>query len=108
MKKSYLLLVASLLLSFTAQAAVHVCTPAANSLAWCLTQADTLVLTDGVYEEAYTIKFETPGIVLRAAEGAKPVRVLKQEKPKKQTTRTTIRKEVFKLEPPKKDVKKAV
>jgi len=73
MKKSYLLLVASLLLSFTAQAAVHVCTPAANSLAWCLTQADTLVLTDGVYEEAYTIKFEKPGIVLRAAEGAKPV-----------------------------------
>ena len=41
----------------------------------------------------------------RATEGAKPVRVLKQEKPKKQTTRTTIRKEVFKLEPPKKAVK---
>ena len=41
----------------------------------------------------------------RATEGAKPVRVLKQEKPKKQPARTTIRKEVFKLEPPKKVAK---
>ena len=73
MKKSLLLFLAALMLSFTAQAAVHTCTPAANSLSWCLTQADTLILTDGVYEEAYTIKFEKPGVLLKAAEGAKPV-----------------------------------
>lgn len=73
MRKSLLLFLAALTLSFSAQAAVHTCTPAANSLAWCLTQADTLILTDGVYEEAYTIKFEKPGVVLKAAEGAKPV-----------------------------------
>ncbi len=73
MKKTLLLILSALTLSFSAQAAVHTCTPAANSLSWCLTQADTLVLTDGVYEEAYTIKFEKPGIVLKAAEGAKPV-----------------------------------
>lgn len=73
MKKSLLLFIAVLTLCFTAQAAVHTCTPAANSLSWCLTQADTLILTDGVYEEAYSIKFEKPGIVLKAADGAKPV-----------------------------------
>ena len=73
MKKNLLLILAALTLSFTAQAAVHTCTPAANSLSWCLTQADTLILTDGVYEEAYTIKFEKPGVLLKAAEGAKPV-----------------------------------
>ena len=73
MKKTLLIILAALTLNVTTQAAVHTCTPAANSLSWCLTQADTLVLTDGVYEEAYTIKFEKPGIVLRAAEGAKPV-----------------------------------
>ena len=73
MKKSLLLFLAALTLSFTAQAAVHTCTPAANSISWCLTQADTLILTDGVYEEAYTIKFEKPGVLLKAAEGAKPV-----------------------------------
>ena len=73
MKKSLLLFLAALMLSFTAQAAVHTCTPAVNSISWCLTQADTLILTDGVYEEAYTIKFEKPGVLLKAAEGAKPV-----------------------------------
>lgn len=72
MKKSIFFLLA-LMLSFTAQAAVHTCTPAVNSISWCLTQADTLILTDGVYEEAYTIKFEKPGVLLKAAEGAKPV-----------------------------------
>lgn len=73
MKKTLLLILAALTLGFTAQAAVHTCTPAVNSLSWCLGQADTLILTDGVYEEAYTIKFEKPGVLLKAAEGAKPV-----------------------------------
>ena len=73
MKKVLLFLFAALTLSFSAHAAVHTCTPAANSISWCLSQADTLILTDGVYEEAYTIKFEKPGIVLKAADGAKPV-----------------------------------
>ena len=73
MKKTLLFILAALTLGFTAQAAVHTCTPAVNSLSWCLGQADTLILTDGVYEEAYTIKFEKPGVLLKAAEGAKPV-----------------------------------
>ena len=73
MKKVLLFLFAALTLSFSAHAAVHTCTPAANSISWCLSQADTLILTDGVYEEAYTIKFEKPGVLLKAAEGAKPV-----------------------------------
>ena len=72
MKKIFFF-IAALTLSFAAQAAVHTCTPAANSLSWCLTQADTLILTDGVYEEAYTISIEKPGVLIKAAEGAKPV-----------------------------------
>ena len=72
MKKIFFF-IAALTLSFAAQAAVHTCTPAANSLSWCLTQADTLILTDGVYEEAYTITIEKPGVLIKAAEGAKPV-----------------------------------
>ena len=72
MKKLSLFL-ATLACCFAMQAAVHTCTPATNSLSWCLTQADTLILTDGVYEEAYTIDFEKPGVLLKAAEGAKPV-----------------------------------
>ncbi len=71
--KKHLLFFAALACCFAMQAAVHTCTPAANSLSWCLTQADTLILTDGVYEEAYTIDFEKPGVLLKAAEGAKPV-----------------------------------
>ena len=71
--KKLSLFFAALAFCFIAQAAVHTCTPAANSLSWCLTQADTLILTDGVYEEAYTIKFEKPGVLLKAADGAKPV-----------------------------------
>ena len=34
---------------------------------------DTIVIADGVYSEAYVINFEQPGVVVMAAEGAKPV-----------------------------------
>lgn len=72
MKKIYFFL-AALTLSITAQAAVVECNPGTNNLAWYLTQGDTLVLADGLYEEAYSIDFNKPGACVKAAEGAKPV-----------------------------------
>lgn len=61
------------MLSFTAQATIVECNPGTNNLAWYLTQGDTLVLADGIYEEAYSIDFTQPGVCVKAAESAKPV-----------------------------------
>ena len=60
---------------FTVQAAVINCQPAGD-LSWYYGQAqpgDTLLMADGIYDEAYTMTFDKEGIVLKAAEGAKPV-----------------------------------
>ena len=72
MKKIFFFL-AALMLTFTAQATIVECNPGTNNLAWYLTQGDTLVLADGIYEEAYSIDFTKPGVCVKAAEGAKPV-----------------------------------
>ena len=73
MKKSLLLIISALTLSFTAQAKVVECSPNTNAISWWLTQGDTLVLADGEYSEAYTISFNIPDVCVKAAEGAKPV-----------------------------------
>ena len=60
---------------FTMQAAVINCQPAGD-LSWYYGQAqpgDTLLMADGIYDEAYTMTFDKEGVVLKAAEGAKPV-----------------------------------
>ena len=72
MKKIFFFL-AALMLTFTAHATIVECKPGTNNLAWYLTQGDTLVLADGLYEEAYSIDFTKPGVCVKAAEGAKPV-----------------------------------
>ena len=72
MKKIFFFL-AALMLTFTAQATIVECNPGTNNLAWYLTQGDTLVLADGIYEEAYSIDFNKLGVCVKAAEGAKPV-----------------------------------
>ena len=71
--KKLTLLIAALVLSFTAQATVFNCNPGTNNLSWYLTQGDTLVLADGEYVEAYSITFNQPNACIKAAEGAKPV-----------------------------------
>lgn len=66
---------------FTMQAAVINCQPAGD-LSWYYGQAqpgDTLLMADGIYDEAYTMTFDKEGIVLKAAEGAKPVIALTGE-----------------------------
>ena len=63
------------------QAAVINCQPAGD-LSWYYSQAqpgDTLLMADGVYDEAYTMTFDKEGVVLKAAEGAKPVIALTGE-----------------------------
>ena len=72
MKKIYLLFTA-LVLSFTAQATVVNCNPGTNNLSWYLTQGDTLVLADGEYIEQWSFELKKEGVVVMAAEGAKPV-----------------------------------
>ena len=72
MKKIYLLFTA-LALSFTAQATIVNCSPNSNAISWWMTLGDTLVFADGEYTEDYSIDFKKAGIVLMAAEGAKPV-----------------------------------
>ena len=60
---------------FTMQAAVINCQPAVD-LSWYYSQAqpgDILLMADGIYDEAYTMTFDKEGVVLKAAEGAKPV-----------------------------------
>ena len=61
MKKIFFFL-AALMLTFTAHATIVECNPGTNNLAWYLTQGDTLVLADGLYEEAYSIDFTKPGV----------------------------------------------
>ena len=66
---------------FTMQAAVINCQPAGD-LSWYYGQAqpgDTLLMADGIYDEAYTMTFDKEGVVLKAAEGAKPVIALTGE-----------------------------
>lgn len=88
MKKIYFFL-AALMLSFTAQATIVECNPGTNNLSWYLTQGDTLVLADGLYEEAYSIDFNKPGACVKAAEGAKPVIKLTGEWTALEVTATT-------------------
>lgn len=71
--KKLTLLIAALVLSFTAQATIVNCSPNSNAISWWMTQGDTLVFADGEYTEAYSIDFDKEGVVLMAAEGAKPV-----------------------------------
>lgn len=59
---------------FTMQAAVINCQPAGD-LSWYYGQAqpgDTLLMADGIYDEAYSMTFDKEGVVLKAAAGAKP------------------------------------
>ena len=66
---------------FAMQAAVINCQPAGD-LSWYYSQAqpgDTLLMADGVYDEAYTMTFDKEGVVIKAAEGAKPVIALTGE-----------------------------
>ena len=56
------------------QAAVINCQPAGD-LSWYYGQAqpgDTLLMADGIYDEAYSMTFDKEGVVLKAAAGAKP------------------------------------
>ena len=71
--KKLTLLFAALVLSFTAQATVVNCNPGTNNLSWYLTQGDTLVLADGEYIEHYSFELKKEGVVVMAAEGAKPI-----------------------------------
>ena len=79
--KKIQLLFAALACCFAMQAAVINCQPAGD-IAWYYGQAqpgDTLLMADGVYDEAYTMDFDKEGVVLKAAEGAKPVIALTGE-----------------------------
>ena len=79
--KKIQLLFAALACSFAMQAAVINCQPAGD-IAWYYGQAqpgDTLLMADGVYDEAYTMDFDKEGVVLKAAEGAKPIIALTGE-----------------------------
>ena len=78
--KKLTLLFAALVLSFTAQATIINGTPNPGEFGrlryWVHTVAnagDTIVLADGTYEEKSVIDFTEAGIVVMAAEGAKPV-----------------------------------
>jgi hypothetical protein len=72
MKKS-ILFIAMLLCSFAASATIVNCSPNTNAISWWITQGDTLVLADGEYTEEYSITLNKAGLVVMAAEGAKPV-----------------------------------
>lgn len=88
MKKLFFFL-AALTLSFTAQAAVvnaHPNGAEANVLSWFLSQAnagDTLILgvneNDSVYIQPSSLNFDKEGLVVKAAEGTKPVIALTDE-----------------------------
>ena len=78
--KKLTLLIAALVLSFTAQAAIINGTPNPGDFGrlryWVHTVAnagDTIVLADGTYEEKSVIDFTKAGLVVMAAEGANPV-----------------------------------
>ena len=78
MKKIFFFL-AALTLSFTAQAAIINAHPNGGEdgvLTWFIGQAaegDTVLLADGEYIQTYSVDVQTPGIVIKAAEGAKPI-----------------------------------
>lgn len=84
MKKIYFFL-AALTLTFTAQAAVINAHPnggEANVLSWFLSQAnagDTILLADGEYIQPSSLSFDKEGLVVKAAEGAKPIIALTDE-----------------------------
>ena len=84
MKKLFFFL-AALMLSFTAQAAVVNAHPnggEAGVLSWFLSQTnagDTLLLADGEYIQPSSMTFDKEGLVVKAAEGAKPVIALTDE-----------------------------
>lgn len=71
--KKLTLLIAALVLSFTAQATIVNCSPNTDAIDWWMTKGDTLVFADGEYIQTYSLDFDKAGIVLMAAEGAKPV-----------------------------------
>ena len=71
--KKLTLLIAALVLSFTAEATIVNCNPGTNNLSWYLTQGDTLVLADGEYIEQWSFELKKEGVVVMAAEGAKPI-----------------------------------
>ena len=78
MKKIFFFL-AALTLSFTAQAAIINAHPNGGEdgvLTWFIGQAaegDTVLLAAGEYIQTYSVDVQTPGIVIKAAEGAKPI-----------------------------------
>lgn len=84
MKKSLLLILAALTLSFSAQAAEILIAPtspeAANNLSAALASAadgDVIVLSEGTYVESNTIPFDAKGVTVKAADGANVVLQLK-------------------------------
>ena len=84
MKKSLLLILAALTLSFSAQAAEILIAPtspeAANNLSVALASAadgDVIVLSEGTYVESNTIPFDAKGVTVKAADGANVVLQLK-------------------------------
>ncbi|MBO5404632.1 MAG: DUF4957 domain-containing protein [Paludibacteraceae bacterium] len=80
MKKSLLLVLSVLVLSFSAHAAEVVISPtspgATNNLSVALASAadgDVIVLSEGTYVESNTIQFDAKGVTVKAAEGANVV-----------------------------------
>ena len=81
MKKLFFFL-AAMVLSIAAQAAVHYPTSGGekqlrNAVRDLAGPGDTIVLADGVYEEPSDIAIEKEGLVIMAAEGAKPIVAIK-------------------------------
>ena len=75
--KKLTLLIAALVLSFTAQAVTH---NVSSSFSWWVAGSDspvqagdTLLVADGEYVEQWSIDFQKSDLVVMAAEGAKPV-----------------------------------
>lgn len=75
--KKLTLLIAALVLSFTAQAVTH---NVSSSFSWWVAgddspvqAGDTLLVADGEYVEQWSIDFQKSDLVVMAAEGAKPV-----------------------------------
>lgn len=75
--KKLTLLIAALVLSFTAQATIH---NVSSSFSWWVAgddspvqAGDTLLVADGEYVEQWSIDFQKSDLVVMAAEGAKPV-----------------------------------
>ena len=81
MKKLFFFL-AAMVLSIAAQAAVHYPTSGGekqlrNAVRDLAEPGDTIVLADGVYAEPSDIAIEKEGLVIMAAEGAKPIVAIK-------------------------------